>query len=109
MPVQVRCPNPACGKGYSVPDQYVGRSLRCGGCDTKFLVSPDGATCETSGPPTGTAAEEMPARIDRYEVRARLGSGTFGTVYRAYDPRLDRDVAIKVLRPEVLDSPAAAP
>jgi serine/threonine protein kinase len=36
-------------------------------------------------------------RIDKYVIRANVGSGGFGTVYRAYDPDLKVDVAIKVL------------
>ena len=39
-------------------------------------------------------------RIDRFPVGARLGSGTFGVVYDAYDPRLERRVALKVMRLE---------
>ena len=36
-------------------------------------------------------------RIQRFEVVAELGSGGMGTVHHARDPRLQRDVAIKVL------------
>jgi serine/threonine protein kinase len=44
-------------------------------------------------------------RIGKYELRERLGRGAFGVVYTARDPSLDRDVAIKVLRPNHLRNP----
>ena len=41
----------------------------------------------------------------RYEIRAFLGRGGMGAVYRAHDRTLDEDVALKVLRAGLLGTP----
>ena len=35
----------------------------------------------------------------RYRLIESVGQGSFGTVYRAWDPELEREVAIKILHP----------
>ena len=36
-------------------------------------------------------------RLGRYEIRSKIGEGGMGEVYRAYDPKVNREVAIKIL------------
>ncbi len=40
---------------------------------------------------------QEPETIDRYEIRGILGHGAMGNVYRAWDPKLHREVAMKVV------------
>lgn len=39
--------------------------------------------------------------LGRYQLRSELGRGGFATVYRAFDPVLEREVAIKLLHPHL--------
>jgi WD40 repeat protein len=43
--------------------------------------------------------------IKGYELRERIGAGGFGAVYRAYQPVIQREVAIKVILPEHANQP----
>ncbi|MEZ4379950.1 MAG: serine/threonine-protein kinase [Nannocystaceae bacterium] len=44
-----------------------------------------------------------PVNIGRYRVLSRIGSGRMGTVYAAYDPHLDRRVALKVVERDLIE------
>jgi serine/threonine protein kinase len=47
----------------------------------------------------------LPIQFGRFELRAIVGQGGFGTVYRAYDTHLDREVAVKIPRHGALETP----
>src|SRR5512136_1737428 len=43
--------------------------------------------------------------LGKYQLREQLGHSGMASIYRAYHPQLDRFVAVKVLRGELLDYP----
>jgi serine/threonine protein kinase len=62
----------------------------CGSCGSTFRVE--------SGSTAPWDSEAGRRRLGRFELIAAVGSGAFGTVYRARDPQLDRVVALKIPR-----------
>ncbi len=53
--------------------------------------------------PTRLGVQLRPGDVlGRFIVRRVVGAGGMGIVYAAYDPKLDRDIALKLLRPEHL-------
>ena len=47
---------------------------------------------------------DVPASIGRYVVDKVLGRGSMGIVYKAHDPEIDRPVAVKLVRMDLLES-----
>ena len=57
-------------------------------------------TATVAPAPRGGPAALPTVLAEQFELGAELGRGGMGVVYQAYDRRLDRDVAIKVMHPE---------
>ena len=57
--------------------------------------------------PTTVELPEPPARLDEYDLLSELGRGGMGRVYLARHRRMDRQVAIKMLMPDLVTNPAA--
>lgn len=51
-----------------------------------------------SSPVTAVAEEEQDGKLSRYEVLEVLGEGSMGTVFRGWDPKLQRPVALKTVK-----------
>jgi tetratricopeptide (TPR) repeat protein len=54
---------------------------------------------------TDPTQADLPTRIGKYEIASRVGRGAMGVVYHAHDPLLDRDVALKVMLPQIAGDP----
>ena len=104
---------PQCGSPFeSSSDDFAARCLQCGFVQGEsdstiiadLVAGAETVSVPTNGPEMG-ATNEMelirippPEQVGRYQIRKPLGQGSFGTVYMAFDPELQRLVAIKMPR-----------
>ena len=107
---------PKCSKPLHPIAGSGGQHAQCESCGSVLQLPPlapgtrGRSDSDTGGPP---ANEDLDAssqpdaslrQLGRFIIRARLGSGAFGIVYRAHDPVLDREVALKVPHPGMLQT-----
>lgn len=81
------------------------KMVTCPGCDTKTFIPGDlpplaSEPCKKCG-----HAIMMPMMLRQFELRSKIASGGMGTVYRAWDTTLERLVAVKLMKKELLEEP----
>lgn len=83
------------------------KMVTCGGCAAKVFIPADLPPLEFT--PCGKCGHPlmMPLKMRQLELRAPIASGGMGTVYRAFDEMLLREVAVKLMRRELLSDAEA--
>src|SRR5687767_7669535 len=83
------------------------RMVTCRGCGAKIFIPGDLPPLSTT--PCSKCGTElmMPMQLRQFELRAAIASGGMGTVYRALDTMLHREVAVKLMKRELAEDPQA--
>jgi hypothetical protein len=67
MPIVISCPNPSCGRRYTVPEDAAGRTASCAACGTTILISAP-EIVKVSPPAPAEAPRPRPRQEDEDEV-----------------------------------------
>jgi serine/threonine protein kinase len=83
------------------------RMVACPACAAKIFIPGD--LPPLSSTPCSKCGHElmMPLQLRQFELRSAIASGGMGTVYRAFDTFLEREVAVKLMKRELADDPQA--
>ena len=83
------------------------KMVSCPACGAKQFIPGDLAPLGTVACTKCQASVMMPMMLRQYELRSEIASGGMGTVYRAWDTALGREVAVKLMKREFAEDPAA--
>ena len=79
--------------------------VSCPACGAKQFIPGDLAPLGTVACTKCQASVMMPMMLRQYELRSEIASGGMGTVYRAWDTALGREVAVKLMKREFAEDP----
>jgi eukaryotic-like serine/threonine-protein kinase len=83
------------------------RMFSCPGCNAKVFIPADLPPLSMSPCPKCGYNIMMPWQLKQFELRVFIAAGGNGAVYRAFDTALQREVALKLMKPEVAKDPTA--
>ena len=78
------------------------RMVTCGGCGAKVFIPGDLKPLATTPCPKCGFQIMMPMQLRQFELRTFIASGGMGLVYRAFDMVLEREVALKMMKSELI-------
>ncbi len=100
--------NAQCYNRIEMSDQAAYRMVTCNSCETKVFIPGDLPPLATVPCKKCGHAIMMPLKLRQFELRGVVGSGGMGTVYRAFDTTLERLVAVKLMKRELMNDPEAS-
>ncbi|MBI3191421.1 MAG: serine/threonine protein kinase, partial [Pedosphaera parvula] len=83
------------------------KMVPCGRCGANVFISSSLAPLETTPCKKCGHPVMIPLKLRQFELRAIIASGGMGTVYRSFDTTLKRDVAVKLMKRELVNDPAS--
>jgi len=81
--------------------------VACEACASKVFIPDNIPPLSTTPCPKCGAPILMPMRLRQFELREIIGQGGMGTVFRAYDVMLEREVAVKLMKDELVNDQEA--
>jgi len=89
----MKCPK--CHSDYPADTHF------CSNCGTQLIPSEEISVSQTKTLQTPIELARRSTFANRYEVIEELGRGGMGKVYRVFDKKIEEEVALKLLKPEI--------
>lgn len=99
----IKCPDSKCNHRWEVLALPSSGKVTCPNCKKLFVAKQRNSSIHTKKK-SSVSSTTLPSTIGRFAVQNFLGAGAFGKVFRAHDPELDRDIALKLMPTQSKDN-----